>query len=64
MVRQIILSQCGIQFDGNALKAMDIPLPTVSFGNPNPTANYRFDYEFINVLQLDSDFAFFLIVPR
>lgn len=40
MVRQIILSQCGIQFDGNALKDMNMPLPTLSFGKTDPTANY------------------------
>ncbi|CAE7233603.1 unnamed protein product [Rhizoctonia solani] len=40
MVRQIILSQCGIQFNNEALRDMKIPLPTLSFGKVNPTAHY------------------------
>ncbi|CAE6520488.1 unnamed protein product [Rhizoctonia solani] len=40
MVRQIILSQCGIQFNNDALRDMKIPLPTLSFGKYNPTAHY------------------------
>ncbi|KAL5635892.1 hypothetical protein ACGC1H_004631 [Rhizoctonia solani] len=40
MVRQIILSQCGIQFNNEALREMKIPLPTLSFGKLNPTAHY------------------------
>ncbi|KAB5593664.1 hypothetical protein CTheo_2847 [Ceratobasidium theobromae] len=39
MVRQIITSQCGIQFDGNALKEMHIPPPTLSF-KTNISAHY------------------------
>lgn len=41
MVRQIILAQCGIQFDQAALKEMDIPLPTLSFGRIDPNAIFR-----------------------
>ncbi|CAE6434278.1 unnamed protein product [Rhizoctonia solani] len=40
MVRQIILSQCGIQFNNEALRDMKIPLPTLSFGKVDPTAHY------------------------
>lgn len=45
MVRQIILAQCGIQFDHNALREMDIPLPTLSFGRTNPTAVYSHEID-------------------
>ncbi|CAE6520158.1 unnamed protein product [Rhizoctonia solani] len=40
MVRQIILSQCGIQFNSEALRDMKIPLPTLSFGKVDQTAHY------------------------
>ncbi|CAE6456663.1 unnamed protein product [Rhizoctonia solani] len=40
MIRQIILSQCGIQFDKEALRDMRIPLPTLSFGRVNQNAHY------------------------
>ncbi|KAG8746596.1 hypothetical protein FRC10_004448 [Ceratobasidium sp. 414] len=43
MVRQIILSQCGIQFNQNALKEMDIPLPTLSFGRSNLDAVFHYE---------------------
>ncbi|KAG9103514.1 hypothetical protein FRC06_010195 [Ceratobasidium sp. 370] len=43
MVRQIILSQCGIQFNQNALKEMDIPLPTLSFGRSNLDAIFHYE---------------------
>ncbi|KAG9101439.1 hypothetical protein FS749_006943 [Ceratobasidium sp. UAMH 11750] len=43
MVRQIILSQCGIQFNQKALKEMDIPLPTLSFGRSNLDAAFHYE---------------------
>ncbi|QRV86492.1 choline transport protein [Ceratobasidium sp. AG-Ba] len=43
MIRQIILSQCGIQFNQAALKDMDIPLPTLTFGRTDPNAIYSYD---------------------
>ncbi|KAG8754368.1 hypothetical protein FRC12_011207 [Ceratobasidium sp. 428] len=43
MVRQIILAQCGIQFNQNALKEMDIPLPTLSFGRSNLDAVFHYE---------------------
>ncbi|KAG8792628.1 hypothetical protein FRC12_005407 [Ceratobasidium sp. 428] len=50
MVRQIIISQCGIQFNQNALKEMDIPLPTLSFGRSNldTVFHYKPDVEAVN----------------
>lgn len=40
MVRQIILTQCGIQFNNDALRDMKIPLPTLSFGKLDPTGHF------------------------
>ncbi|CAE6393187.1 unnamed protein product [Rhizoctonia solani] len=40
MVRQIILSQCGIQFNNDALREMKIPLPTLRFDKNNPLTLY------------------------
>ncbi|KAF8758689.1 hypothetical protein RHS01_02885 [Rhizoctonia solani] len=40
MVRQIILSQCGIQFNNDALREMKIPLPTLRFDKSNPLTLY------------------------
>ncbi|KAJ1310118.1 hypothetical protein OPQ81_006865 [Rhizoctonia solani] len=40
MVRQIILSQCGIQFNNDALRDMKIPLPTLSFGKVSENAHF------------------------
>ncbi|CUA75526.1 hypothetical protein RSOLAG22IIIB_11810 [Rhizoctonia solani] len=39
MVRQIILSQCGIQFNNEAPRDMKIPLPTINLGEINLTAH-------------------------
>lgn len=41
MIRQIIMAQCGIQFNGAALKEMNIPLPAASFGNTDITAYFK-----------------------
>ncbi|QRW15054.1 choline transport protein [Ceratobasidium sp. AG-Ba] len=43
MVRQIILAQCGIHFNQAALREMDIPLPTLSFGRIDPNAVYSYE---------------------
>ncbi|KAG9124417.1 hypothetical protein FRC07_011703 [Ceratobasidium sp. 392] len=43
MVRQIIIAQCGVQFNQNALKEMDIPLPTLSFGRSNLDALFHYE---------------------
>ncbi|CAE6409883.1 putative protein YEL023C [Rhizoctonia solani AG-1 IB] len=40
MVRQIVLSQCGIQFNNDALREMKIPFPTLRFDKNNPLTLY------------------------
>ncbi|KDN51574.1 hypothetical protein RSAG8_00119, partial [Rhizoctonia solani AG-8 WAC10335] len=40
MIRQIVSSQCGIKFDGGALKAMHISPATVKFGMKTSSSRY------------------------